>query len=87
MQPTEYKAAQQRVALAQMRETRAYRVPTMVKGKHTVMVVCASGWVDWPIMYADGSIAYDAPEKVPQYIRPVVAALFAECKRQTPSLV
>jgi len=57
--------------------TRAYTVPTG-KGGRTVMVVCASGWVDWPIMHPDGTIVYDFPERVPQFIRPVVARLFYE---------
>jgi hypothetical protein len=62
-----------------MATTKAYTVPTM-KGERTVMVMCASGWVDWPIMYNDGSVAYDAPERVPQYIRPIVAKLFREIR-------
>jgi hypothetical protein len=32
-------------------------------------VVTASGWVDWPIMYSDGRIAYEFPERVPEYLK------------------
>ncbi len=28
-----------------------------------------TGWVDWPILYADGKMAYDAPERIPQYAK------------------
>lgn len=45
-----------------------------------VRVVCAGGWVEWPVQYADGRIAYDFPERVPQFIRPQVARLFGLIK-------
>jgi len=65
-----------------MATTKAYTVPTM-KGERTVMVMCASGWVDWPVMHADGTIVYDFPERVPQFIRPTIAQLFREIQRDS----
>jgi hypothetical protein len=47
-----------------------------------VQVVCSSGWVDWPIMYSDGRVAYDAPERIPQFIRPRVRRLLRLLRRQ-----
>jgi hypothetical protein len=26
-------------------------------------------WSDWPIMYDDGTFSYDAPERIPQYVK------------------
>ncbi len=34
-------------------------------------------FVDWPIKYPDGRIAYDFPERVPEYIKKKVGAYFA----------
>lgn len=41
-----------------------------------IVVELASGWVDWPIRYTDGHIAYDAPEKIPFSIKMKVRKLF-----------
>lgn len=48
---------------------------------HHVMVECSNGLSDWPIMYSDGTIAYDHPEAVPQFIRPRVARLLREAQK------
>ncbi len=31
-----------------------------------LQVDCGNGWVDWPIQYPDGHIAYECPERVPK---------------------
>ena len=28
-----------------------------------------TSWVDWPILYSNGCMAYDAPERIPQYAK------------------
>jgi hypothetical protein len=34
-----------------------------------VKVVSGRGHVDWPILYVDGSVGYDFPERVPKYLK------------------
>ena len=46
-----------------------------------VRVVCAGGWVDWPFMCADGTVAYEHPGRVPEFIKPTVARLLRENER------
>jgi hypothetical protein len=33
---------------------------------------------DWPIQYPNGSIAYDFPERIPQYVKAEVARLYRQ---------
>ena len=37
-------------------------------------------WVDWPILYDCGKVAYDKPEVIPQFIRPKVRRLLEQAK-------
>ena len=38
-------------------------------GRWRCYVVTEQGWVDWPIMYDDGSVAYENPYAVPTFIK------------------
>ena len=49
------------------------------RGKR-VRVTTPSGHVDWPVLYDNGRIGYDFPERVPQYIRPKVMKLLRQLK-------
>jgi hypothetical protein len=44
-----------------------------------VSVMCenADGFSDWPVRYADGSIAYDYPERMPKYVKRCVQQAFS----------
>lgn len=46
-------------------------------GVSPLVVVTPRGHVDFPVMYSDGCIAYDFPERVPEYLKREVARAFA----------
>ena len=41
-------------------------------GSRGLYVATGTGYVDWPVKYPDGRIAYDAPERVPSYLKRLV---------------
>lgn len=43
--------------------------------ERSARVVTVRGHVDYPIRYDDGRIAYDFPERVPAYLKKIVAKL------------
>ena len=40
-----------------------------VTGRYSVMTVDAKGETQFPVRYQDGRIAYDFPERVPEYLK------------------
>jgi hypothetical protein len=51
------------------------------KGRLDVVVVAANGLnTEWPIMYDDGTTAYDHPEIIPKYIKPKVRRLLMKIR-------
>ena len=47
-----------------------------------IVVECANGHVDWPIQYTDGRVAYDFPERVPEYAKREVEKIYREWSKQ-----
>lgn len=37
-----------------------------------------TGFCEWPIMYGDGTVGYDRPERVPRYVKRVVESILGE---------
>lgn len=48
----------------------------------SVVIETASGFCVWPILYDDGRIAYDYPEKVPAFIKPKVRRLLEQLRAE-----
>ncbi len=48
--------------------------------RHTLQVGYGSWGVDFPVQYADGTIVYDWPERVPQAAKRLVERAFAAAK-------
>lgn len=54
------------------------RIVETARGKR--VQVETPNWTDWPILYPDGTVAYDAPEKIPAFIKPKVVRLLKQVK-------
>ena len=49
------------------------------------VMVSNGWWSDWPIKYTSGKIAYDFPERIPQYAKKLVEKAF--CCLETCTLI
>lgn len=50
------------------------------EGRLSVMAENADGFTDWPIRYPNGQIAWDHPERMPEYVKVLVRRAFRAIK-------
>jgi len=50
-------------------------------------VECASGWTDYPILYRDGTIAWDNPYRIPKYLKQKAESILKDKRWHTAFVI